>query len=136
MFAKKMCIVALALSQLNSPAMAGGEYCQILENGNLTGEAITFDQNFADGDCEADQNACRWTFPYRSENAHIVAESIHRAIKSCEALVSVTNDTPVNHPDSYQARIYIFPAITIVLSIKDKAALAETFVTLRAAPQN
>lgn len=136
MFAKRNCVLPLALCQLITPAMASDEFCRVLENGRASDGVVAYNQIVADAECETDQNACRWTFLYRSRDASAVAEGLHRAIMKCDGLVSVTKDTPVNHPDSYQARIYVFAANTFVLSIKDKAALNQTFVTLRAAPQN
>ncbi len=135
MFAKKITVLPLALCQLISPAMASDDFCQVLEKDSAPDAAAAFTQIFTDADCETDHTACRWTFQYRSRDANTVAEGLHSTIMKCDGLVSVTKDTPVNHPDSYQAHIFNFATNTLVLSIKDKAALNQTFVTLRAGPQ-
>ncbi len=93
-------------------------------------------QIVARANCGFDHVACRWTFPYRSSDAGAAAEEIHGAIASCKSLISVESDESVNHPDTYRARIYDFPATTLVLSVKDKAARSETLVTLRTVAKN
>lgn len=71
--------------------------------------------------------SCNWTFPYRATEAQVAFEALSAALTECfdEA---VATDTPVNHPDTYDLRIFEGGASA---ALKDKANLGETLVILR-----
>ena len=74
--------------------------------------------------------SCLWTFGYRSEDAKLKANSVWDALESCRPGEKLSNDQPVNHPDSYLLWTWSTEDATYRLSQKDKAALGATYVFL------
>lgn len=80
------------------------------------------------------QNAqhCRWPFAFRAIEARTAFEELSSHVASClEPEAVQTNDSPVNHPDTYELRVFSVARGTISVSLKDKGALQQTFVFLR-----
>ncbi len=80
-----------------------------------------------------DAGVCQWRFEYRALEAHTLFEKIGAALEACLG-PEATQDAPVNHPDSYDLRVFSAKDGAVYLSIKDKAALDATFVFLRRGP--
>ncbi|MEM9139173.1 MAG: hypothetical protein AAGB15_05025 [Pseudomonadota bacterium] len=82
----------------------------------------------ADG---ATERHCRWDFPYRADAAVERLAALQEAAKACLGAAPVPVEPGVNHPDSFDQHIYALEGLEISLSLKDKAALSQTFVFLR-----
>ncbi|WP_299196364.1 hypothetical protein [uncultured Tateyamaria sp.] len=78
---------------------------------------------------------CRWPFDYRADAATAAFTALLNATTQCLNTDGVT-DQGVNHPDSYDLRIFQTEAAQISVSIKDKGALQQTYVFLRIAPKD
>ena len=77
---------------------------------------------------------CTWTFPYRAPEAESRYDGLAAGIEACLGEDSqLKKDQPVNHPDSYTLRRFLTPKAKVSVSLKDKAARAETYVFLRIA---
>lgn len=74
---------------------------------------------------------CAWAFAYRSEAAMIAFEQMASDIVVC-AMPLGADDPDVSHPDSYDLRQFTMGDAVVSLSLKDKGALSETYVFLRA----
>ncbi|MDJ0613743.1 MAG: hypothetical protein QNJ29_08690 [Rhizobiaceae bacterium] len=76
---------------------------------------------------------CFWQFDYRSTSA---TEHLRRLNKLISLAIDQgevpQDDQDVNHPDFYDLRTYTINGADIAVSLKDKAALDQTFVFLRA----
>ena len=75
---------------------------------------------------------CAWAFEYRAPKAADLFNTYDADIRAC--LINPQKakaDAEVNHPDSYVLYQYLTDGITIAISLKDKAALQETYVFLR-----
>lgn len=78
---------------------------------------------------------CVWKYPYRSEAASAAFSELARAIERCVGDgATVRNDPRVNHPDSYDLRVYELERATVSVSVKDKVALDGTFLFVRVSP--
>lgn len=75
--------------------------------------------------------SCHWGFPYRDAAAQAAAAEIWAEIQACLAGHSAERDAGVNHPDSYDLRIWQSDDETFAVAVKDKAALNRTLVFLR-----
>jgi len=75
--------------------------------------------------------ACWWSFDYRDHAAQDFAQTFWDDVTRCFAGAELGRDMPVNHPDSYDLRQWQSPKQTFALSLKDKAAIAQTLVFLR-----
>lgn len=76
---------------------------------------------------------CNWSYPYRGAEAKAAIDQIVRSIHSCFADAAVAAvDLGVNHPDSYDLRQFLVDGALVSVSLKDKSALGETYVFLRA----
>ena len=75
--------------------------------------------------------SCHWGFPYRDDAALTTASEIWAEIQACIDGQIVAEDAAVNHPDSYDLRIWQSGAETFAVAVKDKAALNRTLVFLR-----
>ena len=76
---------------------------------------------------------CRWPFDYRAQAATDAFDTLLDATAKC-LNTGGTTDQGVNHPDSYDLRMFATPTAQISVSIKDKGALQQTFIFLRVAP--
>ncbi|SMC12376.1 hypothetical protein [Roseovarius aestuarii] len=75
---------------------------------------------------------CTWQFAYRAPGAAAVFDMLDRLIPVCiRGAQALPADDSVNHPDSYDLRRYRRGDVVISTSLKDKAALEQTLVTLR-----
>ena len=78
---------------------------------------------------------CNWAFSYRSAEATGAFKDMLAELSACAAMASaIETDQPVNHPDFYDLRLMRIAGGDVGLSIKDKAALAQTYVFLRLTP--
>lgn len=74
--------------------------------------------------------ACSRALGYRSEAAELLADRVWDTLISCRSGNSLSDDQPVNHPDSYLLKIWNTDEGVFRVSIKDKAALESSFVFL------
>ncbi|MGC1498310.1 MAG: hypothetical protein WA790_21065 [Sulfitobacter sp.] len=75
---------------------------------------------------------CAWAFPYRSTAAAQAFEDLSNLLAQClEAPKSPKKKQTVNHPDSYEQRLFKSGQATVSLSLKDKGETQETYVFLR-----
>lgn len=81
--------------------------------------------------CEGE--VCLWSHGYRDPAARARFDALSAALEACLGH-AISQDAPVNHPDSYVLRQFGQGAGTVYLSIKDKAALQRTLVFLRTGP--
>ncbi|MEP2889464.1 hypothetical protein [Tateyamaria sp.] len=75
---------------------------------------------------------CGWPFAYRAPQAADTFEGLVVAVTQClgDGAI-VTTDLNVNHPDFYDLQTFRIGGQEIGVSLKDKAALSETYVFLR-----
>lgn len=142
-----MLICAIALSVSGTPADAGpfcGELSSAIDAA-ADGDARAADVSistpggsptparcaFSTDMSGARSLACRWAFPYRAPEANTAFSRLLDEVAACGGAPSATADAPVNHPDSYDLRLFDFRGDMIAVSLKDKGALGETFVFLR-----
>lgn len=75
---------------------------------------------------------CGWAFAYRTPDAAQAFDRIVSAVTQCLGSdAAVTADLDVNHPDFYDLQTFQLGGQEIGVSLKDKAALSETYVFLR-----
>lgn len=73
---------------------------------------------------------CHWPFAYRANEATQAFEQLTRDVAVCAGdFVEPQGD--VNHPDSYDLRLFSFNGAVIAVSLKDKGALKKSYVFLR-----
>ena len=75
--------------------------------------------------------SCFWSFPFRAPEAPQFADAIWAEVQSCRPGKAAGPDALVNHPDSYDLRVWITDGATYHLSLKDKGGLQQTLVFLR-----
>ena len=80
-------------------------------------------------------HTCAWGFDYRSEDATEAFEDLLQDVSACAAELAL-DEPSVSHPDSYDLRQFEMPEAIISVSLKDKAALSETYVFLRTEARN
>ena len=90
----------------------------------------------APGECvvhvSPDGTVCRWDFAYRDAAARSVFDAMSQRLGDCAGPDGiVTDDQPVNHPDTYDLRRFAFAGMDMALSLKDKAALDKSLIFLR-----
>ena len=75
---------------------------------------------------------CHWTFPYRSAEASAAFTEILDAVSTCLGPnAAVIQDQDVSHPDTYDLHLFERNGTEFAVSLKDKAALAQTLIFLR-----
>lgn len=74
---------------------------------------------------------CRWDYSYRAQEAVKLMADINTDIERCLGVQSRKIEDGVNHPDTYEQRLYRLGGINISLSLKDKAGLSQSFVSLQ-----
>ena len=74
---------------------------------------------------------CRWDYGYRATDAFELLRTLNTEIEQCLGVQSRKIEDGVNHPDTYEQRLYRLGEINISLSLKDKAALSQSFVSLQ-----
>ncbi len=78
---------------------------------------------------------CNWAFSYRSAEATGTFKDKLAMLSVCADKASgIVTDQSVNHPDFYDLRLMRIAGGEVGLSIKDKAAIQQTFVFLRLTP--
>ncbi|MGB7244092.1 MAG: hypothetical protein WBC93_18655 [Sulfitobacter sp.] len=75
---------------------------------------------------------CNWSFAYRSASARLAFVRLLDALDSCLGPEqTLTNSGRVNHPDSYDLRLFTMGQGTAYASLKDKGGAQRTLVFLR-----
>ena len=74
---------------------------------------------------------CRWDYSFRAPEAVKLMADINTDIERCLGVQSRKIEDGVNHPDTYEQRLYRLGDINISLSLKDKTALSQSFVSLQ-----
>jgi len=78
------------------------------------------------------QLICHWKFDYRVKQASEHFANVNRSLShNVSKNAEPKKDKEVNHPDFYDLRTYENSGATFSVSLKDKAALAQTYVFLR-----
>jgi hypothetical protein len=78
---------------------------------------------------------CNWAFSYRSAEATGAFKDMLAELSACADMASgIETDQSVNHPDFYDLRLMRIAGGDVGLSIKDKAAIQQTYVFLRLTP--
>ena len=78
---------------------------------------------------------CNWAFSYRSAEATGAFQGMLAELSVCADMASgIETDQSVNHPDFYDLRLMRIAGGEMGLSIKDKAAIQQTYVFLRLTP--
>ena len=75
---------------------------------------------------------CRWSYPYRDVLALHAFEDLLAMVTQCTDEEIVEDEAQVNHPDSYDLRQFRLGESVVSLSLKDKGALGQSLVFLRA----
>lgn len=79
---------------------------------------------------------CQKAYAYRAAEATAVFDDLAQMTRDCLGdAAERPADASVNHPDSYKLRQFLTGDVVISISLKDKAALDQTFVFLRVEPQ-
>lgn len=128
--------LAAILSVLAGPALS---FCEDMARLGVDNGALALPDGGAVVDCTTSlqlgggqQVQCGWPFAYRSEEATAAFTRLNDAVSACLGPdVAITQDQSVNHPDFYDLRLYRTNAQEIGVSLKDKAALQQTYVFLR-----
>lgn len=95
----------------------------------------TLAAQFAEGaDCGHEALACRWTFDLGAPGSRTLFEDMRVGMGACSDLDAAERDQGVNHPDFYDAWVFPMVSLRVMVSIKDKSALGETYVVLRLLP--
>ncbi len=75
---------------------------------------------------------CSWAFDYRVPEASQAFEHLVKSVGQCMGDdAAITADLNVNHPDFYDLQTFELGGQEIAVSLKDKAALSQTYVFLR-----
>ena len=75
---------------------------------------------------------CKWGFSYRAPAATAAFAAYEQALRQCLGdRATESRDPGVNHPDFYDRRLFQTDSFGVSVSLKDKAALMQTFVFLR-----
>ena len=74
---------------------------------------------------------CRWSFDYRSEQAIAMQDGLASDIARCLPAQPARPERGVNHPDTFEQRVFQAGNTRFSLSLKDKAALMRSYVFLR-----
>ncbi|MFK7938159.1 MAG: hypothetical protein AB8B82_02180 [Roseovarius sp.] len=82
-----------------------------------------------------DQSTCYWSYPVHARDSGAQFDALHDLIETCVKNASILPPEPgVNHPDTYDQRIYQGQGLRISLSLKRKTALGKAFVFLGISP--
>lgn len=74
---------------------------------------------------------CGWAYSYRSDAALGTFAMLLNDVEACGKAI-VGDESLVSHPDSYDLRLFAVGSAEISVSLKDKGALQQTWVFLRA----
>lgn len=128
----------LALAVSTAPAHAAA-FCETLAEGLTAGSdlrAVTL-EGLGEAGCKPSLGlsgtrslTCAWPFAYRAAEATAAFEALSDDVMACTG--PAAKPAPgVNHPDSYDLRLFAYEGGTVAVSLKDKAALRETYIFLR-----
>ncbi len=120
-----------------------GQISRFAEHLDSTETTVTVDVDFPDtphATCSrsiatggAQSVHCSWPFAYRSVAARQNFDTLLLNLAQCfDKGITVSSGQGVNHPDSYDLRLFTSDKAAITASLKDKGALQQTFVFLRA----
>ncbi|WP_424977926.1 hypothetical protein [Leisingera sp. S232] len=75
---------------------------------------------------------CAFVFPFRSLAASETFSGLLERFAECPAVPELTTAGPaVNHPDSYELKVFQLGAETVSLALKDKGGIAQTYIFVR-----
>lgn len=74
---------------------------------------------------------CRWSFDFRSDEAVEMQDRLASDIRDCLDASTISPEQGVNHPDTYDQQRFRTADTALSVSLKDKAALQQSFVFLR-----
>lgn len=74
---------------------------------------------------------CRWPFAFRAPEALAAFEAMTAEVAACLQAPARAEEADVNHPDTYDQRLFGLANGTVSVALKDKGALQQTFVFLR-----
>lgn len=80
---------------------------------------------------------CLWSYPFRHPEAKNAYIFMGKSAVSCEDFSAVeATKTGVNHPDTYAQSLFSSHKMSVSISLKDKAELEKTFLTVAITPVN
>lgn len=83
-------------------------------------------------DAEKTTYRCTWKYPQGDERAQYAFQQLAKEMRHCIGhLAEERTDRPVNHPDFYAAHYYQLPGGAVSVSLKNKAKLMSTLVSIR-----
>ncbi|MGR3614489.1 MAG: hypothetical protein ACU0BB_00420 [Paracoccaceae bacterium] len=87
---------------------------------------------------DGDALVCQWSFAYRSSHVEAAIKALVGEIENCSQAKVSGVPAGVNHPDTHTVYQYGTERMQITASLKDKAALGQSFVFLKIQdlPQN
>jgi hypothetical protein len=125
----RLAVGTLGVLIFTFPVLAN-PFCDAYFGSNVVPE--TADCHRSLSETGAKQLHCKWGFEYRDKAARRFFESLIADVADCLGPKAVRgNDLGVNHPDSYDLRIFRLKGLEYAVSLKDKGALQQTFVFLR-----
>ncbi|MEX0300848.1 MAG: hypothetical protein AB3N24_00355, partial [Leisingera sp.] len=75
---------------------------------------------------------CAWAYPFRSAESQGAYAAVLRELAACsEPEGQEGAGSAVNHPDSYELRVFRLGGQTVSLALKDKSGLNETYIFVR-----
>lgn len=84
----------------------------------------------------AEQTTCHWSYNAHEGHAQRRFRQLTTLIEYCvEGVLALPPEPGVNHPDSYEQRLFVGQGWRISLSLKKKGALAQAFVFLGISPR-
>ena len=115
------------------PASADG-VCRMLGQ-MIAGRAVASTDamlcSSSQGQSGATAQHCRWPFSFRAPDARAAFDAVSADVAACLDSPAKTEEGEVNHPDTYDQRLFELPTGVISVALKDKGALQQTFVFLR-----
>lgn len=133
----QMRIIVAAFLVLAPAAVQAAGLCEKIEHADLAALDRVFSASMAFEGCIAADSAdgsyaCRWKFDHGKTDSRRIFEDVTNSLSGCPGHTGAVRDTPVNHPDFADAYYFAYPNRDIAVSLKDKAVLGSTFVSLRA----
>lgn len=75
------------------------------------------------------EDFCAWRFEQSDPSAQTIFSNHVSALENCAQ--ALPSDQRVNHPDSYDLRVFTLDAQTISISLKEKFALSASYIFIR-----
>lgn len=83
-------------------------------------------------DVEKTTYKCTWKYPLGDEQAHQTFQRFAKELRNCIGhIAGERTDQSANHPDSYASYYYQLPSGAASVSLKNKAELMSTLVSIR-----